>query len=144
MANRERVNRRAVTLLHSSAEQKASGKTNYVDAKGADALSFIIAAGTTGATSAKTYTVTLEHADETPGTAGSYSAVPATQVHGAAVVDDDNQVHQLAYVGNKRYVRASIVVNGLPDGPVQILAVGENLAQADYPEGVTLTTGTVA
>lgn len=143
MPNRERTSRKALAVLLAAAVT-ATGKTGYVDASEVDALSFIIAGGTTGADGSNTLTISLEHADATPASAASYTAVPDTQVRGTAVIDDDDQVHQIAYVGNKRYVRVVYTEAGVISGAVSIVAVGENLARGDYPEGTVLTTGAVS
>lgn len=143
MPNRERISTKALAVLL-AATVTGTGKTGYVDASEVDALSFIIAGGTTGADGSNTLTISLEHADEAPTSAASYSAVPDTQVRGAAVIEDDDQAAQIAYVGNKRYVRVVYTEDGVINGTVSITAVGERLARGDHPEGVTLTTGAVA
>lgn len=140
MAQRDHTATRAVAALLVDVVD-ADGATPYVDAREANALAIVVAGS--GAPAAA-LTVTLEHADADPGSAASYEAVPATQVRGEAVINTADQVAQLAYVGNKPYVRAVYSVTGEYEEAVSILAIGEDLARADHPGGSTLETGAVA
>lgn len=144
MPTRERINRSAAAQLHNAAVS-ADGGSKYVDAQEADGLAFIIAAGSVGATGSNTLTIKLQHADAIPGTAGSYADVPAEQqIGGPVVIDDDNQTHRLAYVGNKRYVRVVWTEAGTISGALCVIAVADPVTRADYPAGAILTTGAVS
>lgn len=68
-------------------------------------------------------TLTLEHADDDgTGSAGSYTAVTDSEIVGATstsgvvvTIDaaaEDDLVYQLAYIGGKRFIKATITPNG--------------------------------
>lgn len=145
MPKREGISRKALAVLHAAAVT-ASGGSQYVDVQGVDEITFLVTTGDIGADGSNTLALKLQHADATPGSASSYTDVPAEQYQPqtAQVIDDDNQVHALAYVGNKRYVRVAWTEDGTISGSVAVTAVAERLAQGTYPDGVTLTTGAVA
>lgn len=144
MPNRETINRTQIADLGTKAIT-ADGGSDYVDIQGFDAVKIVIVAGTTGGSGSNTLTCKLQHADDTPSAAGSYSDVPDTQQHGGPfVIDDDDVIGQIAYVGNKRYLRVAYTEVGTISGPVSILAIGAYPARGSYPEPSTFTTGSVS
>lgn len=144
MPNRETITHTKAAVLH-AADITTSGGSHYVDVTGADAATITVAAGNTGAGGDNGITVKLQHADEAPGSAASYTDVPDEQQRGGpAEITGTNQVHRIAYVGNKRYVRAVWEVTGTIDGPATVVAELGLLEQGGYPATDAPTTGAVA
>lgn len=139
MANRnDASHQQAVPLL--TAAVSANGATGYLDVRGADSVGVLVTAGTTGADASNTLTVKLQHADATPGAAGSYTDVPASQQAGGPfVVDDDDVSGVIAYTGNKPYLRVVYTEAGTISGPVAIVALLGRLAQAPEPSVAPIT-----
>lgn len=84
--------------------------SSWIDRKGYEALTFLLATGTNADADA-TYAVTIEDADaDNKSDAASVPAVnllgtPALAGYGFA---DDGETRKLGYVGNKRYVRLTV------------------------------------
>lgn len=87
---------------------------NIIDTQGYNSLTFIL---NVGARTDGTYTISLEHGDAA--NLSDTAAVTGTDlvgtVAGSAVAAAQTQ-KKLGYVGNKRYVRASIVSTGVTSG----------------------------
>ncbi len=89
---------------------------NIIDRKGAESLMFVMIAGTItdGA-----YLPLVEHGDDSG--LSDAAAVPDAQLIGteaeaAFALADDDETHKIGYVGDKRYVRLSIVSSATTTG----------------------------
>lgn len=151
--NRELFNRKAIATLSVAATVSATGGSDYVDTQGLDALLLLISVGDLGAVDgSNNLVITLQEAPDTPAATGSYTTVAAADLRGDTnsageiVIDataDESQTYAVAYVGNKRYVRAAWAETGTVSGPLAVIAVGE-LASRQPASELTLTTGAVS
>lgn len=152
MANRERYHAKRKIQILPPATVSASGGTDYVDVQLFDAASFLIHTGELGSLDdSNLLAFKLQHADETPGTAGSYEDVPITQLRGDINADgelivgstpDENTVKEIAYVGNRRYLRLVWTETGAVSGPLAVTFIGE-LATQQPANAVAVATGAV-
>lgn len=144
--NREIANRTAAAQLH-CAVVTATASSKYADTRGFDAFTLLVDVGELGSDGSNTLQIKLQHADDTPGTAGSYTDVPAADSNLASVTigaTGENAAYLLSYRGSKRYVRVLMTEAGTISGPVAITALGSYPAQGDAPGGATITTGAVS
>ena len=96
------------------APEVATGNTplvsNIIDTAGYNALSFVVVTGTLSSTAA-TFAVTLEHGDDSglsDTTAVVASELAGTLANAAFTFAADNSCRKIGYLGNRRYVRATV------------------------------------
>lgn len=105
---------------------------NIIDLQGYGAVEFIIQSGTLTDGS---YTPLIEEgsaADLGDATAVADSNLLGTEAAAAFALADDNVVKKVGYVGNKRYVRLSIVSSAVSTGGT-VSAVSVKSRAADKP-----------
>ena len=98
---------RAISPAAITSDTTTAGQ--IIDMQGFDSLEFIIASGTL---TDGTYTPLVEHGDasnlsDAAAVADDY--LLGTEEGAAFAATDDNEVHKIGYVGDKRYVRLSLV-----------------------------------
>jgi len=99
--------------------------SEILDMQGAEAAELIIQLGANTDTNA-TFAVLIEDADISDMTGAA--AVPDAQLLGTeaqagfTAADDDNKVKKIGYIGNKRYVRATITPSGNDSGNIFLSA----------------------
>lgn len=144
--NREVANRTAAAQLHCAAVT-ATTSSAYADTRGFDAFTLAVNVGELGSDASNTLQIKLQHADDTPGSAGSYSDVPTADSNQASVTigaTGENTVYLMSYRGAKRYVRVLMTEAGTISGPVGITALGSYPAQGDAPGAATIAVGAVS
>ena len=100
---------KAVALNVSAISTDTTTAGNIIDMQGFDSLEFLILSGTL---TDGTYTPLVEHGEESnlrDAAAVADTFLLGTEAGAAFAAADDNEVHKLGYVGDKRYVRLSIV-----------------------------------
>jgi hypothetical protein len=105
---------------------------SIIDMQGYGALEFIIRSGTL---TDGTYTPLIEEGDAanlSGATAVADADLLGTEAAAAFVAADDNVVKKVGYIGNKRYVRLSIVSSGVTTGGA-MTAVAIKGRAADRP-----------
>ena len=126
---REQVSHKATVLLLEPETQTDTVGSDYVDLRGFDAVTFLIPHGdVTAAGGANNFVFTLEHKDTVPGTAAGYEAVAAADIRGDFDVLENAVtagVMQVAYVGNRRYVRVVATEAGTASAVFGVVAVLE-------------------
>lgn len=99
--------------------------SEILDMQGAEAAELIIQLGANTDANA-TFALLMEHSDASDLSGGE--AVPDSQLLGTEALagftaaDDDNKVKKIGYVGNKRYVRATITPTGNDSGNIFLAA----------------------
>lgn len=144
--NRERVTHKTVASLRAPATLDATGSSAYVDTQGYDAAEVVVHHGdVTAAAGANNLALKLQHADATPGAAGSYEDVPAADLRGTFALLENGVtagVQRVAYVGGKRYLRLVATETGTAAAVVGVLAVLE-LSDREPANAKTAVTGSV-
>ncbi len=121
---------KAVALNVTAISSDTTTNGNIIDMQGFDSLEFFILSGTLTDGS---YAVLIQHGDDSglsdaADVADDY--LLGTEAGAAFVAADDNEVHKIGYVGDKRYVRLSIVSTSTSSGgtlgAVAIKGHGEN------------------
>lgn len=151
--NRETYHRKTVATLAAIATVSATGGSRYVDLQNIDSVLLLVSAGDLGSVDGSNYLVLkVQEADDTPGSAGSYSDVAAADLRGdvngsgEVVIDataGESRSYAIAYVGNKRYIRVAWTETGTISGPLGVVAIGEHAARQPASD-ITLTTGAVS
>ena len=108
--------RRAISPV--SVADNTAAVSQVIDRQGFTALMFAIALGAI-ADADTTMAVLVEHADISDMTGAV--AVPDAELNGTEAAagfqfDDDNETRKIGYVGNKRYVRLSVVSTSVTSG----------------------------
>ena len=98
--------------------------SQIVDMQGFEALELLINIGANTDADA-TFAVTMEHGDAA--NLSDAVAVPTAQLLGTLALagfqfDDDNEQRKIGYIGNKRYVRATITPTGNNSGNIFVAA----------------------
>jgi hypothetical protein len=89
---------------------------SIIDTQGYDALEFIMRSGTL---TDGTFTPLIEEGDAanlSDATAVADADLLGTEAAAAFILTDDNAVKKVGYIGNKRYVRLSVVSTGITSG----------------------------
>jgi hypothetical protein len=99
--------------------------SQILDMQGYEAAELVVMIGANTDADA-TFTVLIEHGDASNLSGGE--AVPDAQLVGTEVLasfqfDDDNECRKIGYIGNKRYVRATITPANNAAGNIFIAAV---------------------
>jgi len=105
------------------------GATSWVDIRGFDAVTLILATDTvTDAGTAAGFTFTAQHSDLT--TAASAAAIVADDAIGGTIAlsvtadtDDNKLIGGIGYIGSKRYVRLNGVGTTGTDATVKVYAI---------------------
>jgi len=127
---RDMLNNKQVVLLGTvTLSGTTPGATNWVDTRGYDACTLMLATDTvTDAGTAAGFTFTVQHADSTAASAAADIAA-ADSVNGTialsvtADADDNKLIGGIGYKGNKRYVRMNGVGTALTDATVKVYAI---------------------
>ena len=98
--------------------------SEILDMQGAEAAELVIQLGANTDANA-TFAVLIEHGDAANLSGGE--AVPDAQLLGTEALagfqfDDDNECRKIGYIGNKRYVRATITPSGNDSGNIFLSA----------------------
>lgn len=127
---RDMISNKQVVLLGTvTLSGTTPGATSWVDTRGFDACTLILATDTvTDAGTASGFTFTAQHSDTT--VAGDAAAiVAADSVDGTialsvtADADDNKLIGGIGYKGSKRYVRMNGVGTTLTDATVKVYAI---------------------
>lgn len=127
---RDMISNKQVVLLGTvTLSGTTPGATSWVDTRGFDACTLILATDTvTDAGTASGFTFTAQHSDLT--TAASAAAIAAADsVDGTialtvtADADDNKLIGGIGYKGSKRYVRMNGVGTTLTDATVKVYAI---------------------
>lgn len=127
---RDMISNKQVVLLGTvTLSGVTPGATSWVDTRGFDACTLILATDTvTDAGTASGFTFTVQHSDTT--VAGDAAAiVAADSVDGAialtvtADADDNKLIGGIGYKGSKRYVRMNGVGTALTDATVKVYGI---------------------
>lgn len=127
---RDMISNKQVVLLGTvTLSGTTPGATSWVDTRGFDACTLILATDTvTDAGTASGFTFTVQHADDTAA-ASAAAIVAADSVDGTialsvtADADDNKLIGGIGYKGSKRYVRMNGVGTTLTDATVKVYAI---------------------
>ena len=146
--NRETVTaKKYVQLLAPGAAITADASSAYVDLQGFDAVDIVVTySNVTASAGANNFAVKVQEASATPGTAGSYTDVAASNLRGSfpslanAVTAN---VASVGVVGSKRYLRVLFAETGTASVIASVVAVF-TLADREPANAKTVTTGAVS
>lgn len=99
---------------------------NIIDTKGFES---VVLAAILGVRTDGTYTLKLEHGDDS-GLADAADVAAADRLGSLTAMNASNQVARIGYIGKKRYVRLSIVSTGVTTG----VAAAGALALLGHPQ----------
>lgn len=127
---RDMISNKQVVLLGTvTLSGTTPGATSWVDTRGFDACTLILATDTvTDAGTAAGFTFTVQHSDDT--TAASAAAIVAADAIGGTIAlsvtadaDDNKLIGGIGYIGSKRYVRMNGVGTALTDATVKVYGI---------------------
>lgn len=146
MPNRELTTSTRYVQLIEPETVTDTGRTNYVDLQGWDAVDFLVDYGdVTAAGGSNNFVITLQEKDTVPGTIAGYTAVAAADRTGAFTqlengVTSGNSV--VGYKGSARYVHVLITETGTASAVIGVTAILRKFSRQPS-NAVAVTTGDV-